>query len=249
MRFGSDVRLLRRRLGWSQRRLALEAGASRWSVAEVEAGRGDRLPLERLIAIIAALRGYLSVRIMFQGEGMDRLRDRKHAALVDQMVGRLKAEGWEVATEVTFNHFGERGSIDIFAFHPGSGTVLVVEVKSVVPDVGGMLAAIDRKVRLAADIARGRGWRVERVARLLVLPELSTARRRVLDHEKTFANSFPARNVDVNAWLRSPTKPVSGLIFLSAARDGGRGRNLGQARTAAHEARLTLRQRPADAGR
>ena len=230
MRFGSDVRLLRRRLGWSQRRLALEAGTSRWSVAEVEAGRGDRLPLERLIAIIAALRGYLSVRIMFQGEGMDRLRDRKHAALVERMVGRLKAEGWEVATEVTFNHFGERGSIDILAFHPGSRTVLVVEVKSVVPDVGGMLAAIDRKVRLAADIARDRGWKAEHVARLLVLPEVSTARRRVLDHETTFANSFPARNVDVNAWLRSPTKPLSGLIFLSAARDGGRGRNLGQVR-------------------
>jgi hypothetical protein len=208
-------------------RLALEAGTSRWSVAEVEAGRGDRLSLERLIAIIAALRGYLSVRIMFQGEGMDRLRDRKHAAIVERMVGRLEAEGWEVATEVTFNHFGERGSIDILAFHPDSGTVLVVEVKSVVPDVGGMLAAIDRKVRLAADVARNRGWRAEHVARLLVLPEQSTARRRVADHQTTFANAFPARNVDVNAWLRSPTTPLSGLIFLSAPRDSGRRRNLG----------------------
>lgn len=231
-RFGADIRLLRRRRGWSQRRLASEAKTSRWSIAEVEAGRRDRLPLERLIAIVASLGGYLSVRILYQGEGLDRLRDRRHAALVEAMVERLQAEGWEVATEVTFNNFGERGSIDILAFHPATRSLLVVEVKTVVPDIGGLLSTLDRKVRLAADIARARGWQVKRVARLLVarllvIPEASTARRRIAEHEATFDNAFPARNVEVNAWLRSPSGSLSGLLYLSTARESSTRRGLG----------------------
>ena len=214
MRFGSDVRLLRRRRGWSQRRLAAEAKISRYAVASVEAGRGDKVPLARLATIVGAVGGYLSVRILFQGEALDRLRDRRHAALVDAMVKRLRADGWDVATEVSFNNFGERGAIDILAYHAPTRTLLVIEVKTVVPDVGGSLTTLDRKVRLAPEIARARGWDPRVVARLLVVPEESTVRRRIATHEATFTNAFPARNIEVNRWLRAPVGSVSGLIFL-----------------------------------
>jgi transcriptional regulator with XRE-family HTH domain len=210
VRFGSDVRLLRRRRGWSQRRLAAEAKVSRWAIAAIEAGRAGDLRLDRLTAIVTALGGYLSVRILYQGEALDRLRDRRHAALVD--------EGWDVATEVSFNVFGERGAIDILAFHRATATLLIVEVKTVLPDVGGLLAALDRKVRLALQIARARGWPVRHIARILVFPEASTARHRIDEHAATFTNAFPARNTEVNRWLRAPTGRISGLLFLSAAR-------------------------------
>ena len=229
-RVGADVRLLRLRRGWSQRRLAAEAKASRYSVAEVEAGRGDRLPSERLIAIVAALGAYLSVRIVFQGEALDRLRDRRHASLVDVMVKRLVAAGWDVATEVSFNNFGERGSIDILAYHATTRTLLVIEVKTVVPDVGGSLATLDRKVRLAPELARSRGWNPRIVARLMVMPEESTVRRRIAAHEATFTNAFPVRNVEVNRWLRVPVGSISGLIFLSTARVNGTRRRSTRAR-------------------
>lgn len=223
IRFGADVRLLRKRRRWTQEHLASEAGVSRWAVAEVEAGRGARLAARDLIRIVTALGGYLSIRIHFQGEGLDRLRDRRHATLVDTLVERLRTDGWEVATEVSFSVYGERGSIDILAFDPITGTLLIVEVKTVVPDIGGMLATIDRKVRLAPELARARGWDVRSVARLLVLPEASTVRRRIADHEATFQNAFPARNVEVNRWLRAPLGPMSGLLFQSTAhRDGTR---------------------------
>lgn len=227
VRFGGDVRLLRRRRGWTQQRLADEAHVSRWAVVEVEAGRGQRITADRLIRVVATLGGYLSIRIQYQGEGLDRLRDRRHAALVDQLVGQLRGLGWEVATEVSFNVFGERGSIDVLAFEPTSGALLVIEVKSVVPDVGAMLATLDRKVRLASELAQARGWRVRTVSRLLVLPEARTARRRIDEHDATFRNAFPARNVEVNRWLRSPSGSVSGLLFLPNARDAGRRRDRG----------------------
>jgi hypothetical protein len=149
--------------------------------------------------MVAAVGGYLSLRIVFQGEALDRLRDRRHAALVDAMVDRLRADGWDVATEVSFNHFGERGSIDILAYHPATRTLLVIEVKTVVPDIGGSLATLDRNVRLAPDLAQARGWNPRTVARLLVMPEASTVRRRIGSHEATFANAFPggtSRSID-----------------------------------------------------
>jgi transcriptional regulator with XRE-family HTH domain len=217
IRLGADIRLLRRRKGWTQARLAAEAHVSRWVVSQVECGRGDRFTLEVLKRITDAAGGHLSVRVQFHGEGLDRLRDRAHARLVDLLVAMLIGHGWSVETEVSFSVYGERGAIDILAFHPRLGALLVVEVKTVVPDVGGMLMTLDRKVRLAPGIAESRGWSVQTVSRLLVLPEASTSRRRVADHATTFATAFPARNEEVRRWLRRPTVAMRGLLFQSDA--------------------------------
>jgi transcriptional regulator with XRE-family HTH domain len=213
-RFGSDVRLLRHRRGWTQQRLAEKARLPRWVVSATERGHGDRLPLYRLAAIASAVGAYLSVRILLDGEGLDRLRDRRHAAVVERMVALLVDDGWEVATEVSFSVFGERGSIDILAFHPASRSLLVVEVKSVVPDIGGMLMTLDRKVRLAVDLARGRGWSSSTVSRMLVLPEHRTSRRRITEHAATFEAALPMRTREVHRWLRDPVGTLSGLLFL-----------------------------------
>jgi DNA-binding XRE family transcriptional regulator len=213
--FGRDIRLLRHRKGWTQARLAAEARVPRWVVGTIETGRGDRTPVWRLVTVAGALGARLTVRLQYQGEGLDRLRDRRHAALVEWFVSRLRAEGWLVATEVSFNIYGERGSIDVLAMHPASGALLVVEVKSVVPDLGGMLMTLDRKVRLARQVASEQlGWRVTSVSRLLVLPEERTARRRVAEHATTFETSFPTRNVAVKRWLRAPAGSISGLLFV-----------------------------------
>ena len=214
IRFGADLRLLRRRRGWTQQRLADAAGLPRWVVSAAERGEADRLEFDRLARIVRALGGYLSVRLLYEGEGLDRLRDQRHAAVVERMVARLRQSGWEVATEVSFNVYGERGSIDILAWHPSTGALLVVEVKSVVPDVGGMLMTLDRKVRLAPDLARARGWKPSSVSRLLVLPEHRSARRRIADHAATFEAAFPVRNLEVRRWLATPEGTLSGLLFL-----------------------------------
>jgi transcriptional regulator with XRE-family HTH domain len=212
--FGNDVRLLRRRRGWSQQRLADEAHVPRWVVSAAERGEADRLGFDRLAQIVRALGAYLSVRILFEGEALDRLRDQRHAAVVERMVARLLDVGWELATEVSFSVYGERGSIDILAWHPTTGALLVIEVKSVVPDVGGMLMTLDRKVRLAPDLARARGWEPTSVSRLLVLPEHRTSRRRIEEHAGTFRSAFPQRNREVGRWLSTPEGTVSGLLFL-----------------------------------
>ena len=173
-----------------------------------------------LDAVATALGGRVEVRLSWNGEGLDRLLDAGHATLVEIVVGRLEAAAWDVAPEVSFNVWGERGSIDVLARHPATGALLVVEVKSVVPDVQATLATLDRKVRIASRVARDRGWRTVSVSRLLVIGEDRTARRRVEAFEATFRRVFPVRGSAVDQWLRHPdaTRPMAGLRFLSGAR-------------------------------
>lgn len=82
------------------------------------------------------------------------------------MITILLEHGWEVVPEATFNHFGEMGSIDILAWHPSTGALLIVEVKSVVPDMQALLAGVDRKQRIGRILGLELGWRVSTVSRL-----------------------------------------------------------------------------------
>lgn len=135
----------------------------------------------------------------------------------------LAGFGWDVAVEVTFSRFGERGSIDVLAFHPGRRALLVVEVKSVTPDMQAMLAGIDRKVRLAPTLALDRGWNAGSVARLLVLGDARTNRRRLARFGASVASALPSRSSDVMRWLRDPVgAPVSGVLFLTDVRRADR---------------------------
>jgi hypothetical protein len=172
--------------------------------------------------VASTLGARLSVKLFWHGEGLDRLRDRRHAAIVEQMIRRLTDDGWTVRPEVSFSEFGERGSIDILAFHPLTGSLLVIEVKSVVPDLQEMLMVLDRKTRLAPKIAAGIGWESRSVSRLLVLPDDRTARRRVQEHGATFEAALPTRNVAVKRWLPMPTGAMAGVLFLPDSNHNGR---------------------------
>ena len=239
VRFGLSVRALRRRRGWRQVDLAGHAGVSRTAISRVERGRADRLTIRMLRTLADALGARLDCRLLWNGEALDRLLDESHAALVETVVRWLTSLGWEVATEVSFSIRGERGSIDVLAFRAATATLLVVEVKSVVPDVQATFVTLDRKTRLASEIARGRGWRPARLGRLLVVREDRTARRRVSAHAATFAGAFPARGWAVRRWLQDPAsggrgeipagRPAtsgdrtqfSGLLFLPGAPQAG----------------------------
>jgi transcriptional regulator with XRE-family HTH domain len=211
VRLGRQVRALRRRRKWRQVDLAIASRISRSSISRLELGHGDEMVLSAVDAVAHALSARLEVLMTWHGEGLDRLLDAAHARIVENVARELRTLGWEVAIEVSFNIRGERGSIDILAFHPGPGIVLVIEVKSVVPDLQAMVFSLDRKERLAVEIAQGRGWVAKRSGRLLVVADGRTTRRRVAEHAALFAAAFPARSVAVKRWLRRPdaSRPFS----------------------------------------
>lgn len=215
VQFGRSVRALRRRRGWSRVKVAELADVSAATVWRCEVGDADTLTLRTITRVVNALGATASFRAYWRGENLDRLLDEEHARLVERIVQVLVENGWVVAPEVTFSIYGERGSIDVLAYHPGQRAVLVVEVKSVVPDMQAMLSGIDRKARLAPAIARERGWAVGHVSRLLVLPEGSTARRRLGEHAATIGQALPLRTTAMRDWLADPSGAVGGVMFLS----------------------------------
>jgi len=215
--FGRGIRALRIRRGWTQEELGQRAGMSRGAVARIEQGHADGVTVRSLERLAAALGARVIVRLSWGGEGLDRLLDARHAATVEQVVRILRAADWLVATEVSFNEFGERGSYDVLAFHPATGALLTIEVKTVVPDVQGTLSTFDRKVRLAPAVARRLGWRPTSTSKLLVIVDTRSSRQRVALLRDTFEAILPDRGWMVRRWIAAPaaTAPLRGLWFLS----------------------------------
>ncbi|MEW5990613.1 MAG: MmcB family DNA repair protein [Chloroflexota bacterium] len=171
------------------------------------------------------------MRVDWQGEALDRLLDADHATLVERVVRELQGAGWRCLVEVTFAIGRERGSVDVLALHEATGTLLVIEVKSVIPDIQATLATLDRKVRLGPAIARDRGWRCERVATILVVAEGRTHRRRVQAVGATFATHLPARTSEVRRFLARPSGTIRGLWFLSISTQATGRHRVGRSRT------------------
>ena len=199
-------------------------------VSRLERGRIAAMTVGNIREIAQALDAELLLVIRWRGGELDRLMDEAHATMVGRAVEMLQAQGWETRSEVSFSVYGERGSIDVFAWHAPTRTLLVVEVKSELTSVEETLRVHDSKLRLAPRIAAERfGWHATATARLLVLADLSTARRRVARHRAVFDGAYPLRGHTIRAWLISPTRipgsaAAGGLQFLSPTQ-GTRGRN------------------------
>ncbi|HYK95534.1 MAG TPA: helix-turn-helix transcriptional regulator [Candidatus Dormibacteraeota bacterium] len=235
IRLGRVVRALRIRHGWRQTDLASRVGVSQSLVARVERGGADRLTVKVLEAIVVAVGARLNLRVDWNGEAADRLLDADHAALVEMVLRILRDSGWEAVPEVSFAINGERGSIDILGWHAASETLLIIEVKSVIPDVQATLFVFDRKVRLAGTIGAARSWRPRRVGQLIVVAEGRTARRRVEMHAATFEARLPDRGRGIRAFLTAPADHAGlrGLWFLSARTGAGSRQRVVRGRRAA----------------
>lgn len=221
LRFGRSIRTLRRRRRLRQQDLGRAANVSRSSVARIEAGLIARVPFGTLRSVGAAVGADVEILVRWHGEGLDRLLDEAHARVLDTAVDLFRVAGWTVAVEATFSIRGERGSIDLLAWHEPTGLIAVDEIKSVMPDASPAILGLDRKTRLAPEIARQRGWTCRGVARFLIIGEGRTARRRIEAHESMFGAAFPVRGRAAQAWIREPVMPpIAGLLFLRTP--GGR---------------------------
>ncbi len=217
VRLGRRFRALRHRLGWRQSDVGAKAGVSQDLVSLVERGHIEDASIRSLRAVARALDAELTITLSFRGAELDRLLDEGHAALLGAVAARLGALGWEVRAEVSFAVWGERGSIDVLAWHAPSRTLLVVEIKTELVSVEETLRRHDAKTRLAADVAKDRfGWSATRVARLLVFPDASTPRRAVRRHDAVLRTAYPVRGRALRAWLGSPGGSIAGLAFHAA---------------------------------
>jgi len=150
---------------------------------------------------------------------VDRQIDWRHAALVERVVAILVEEGWQTHPEWSFNHFGDRGSVDVLAWHPAAGALLVIEVKSDLRDVQETLRSLNVKRRVVPSLAeRSPIGRARVVGVVMVLADLRCERDRVARHRATFDAALPARTVEVKRWVAAPEADLRGIWFLQIPR-------------------------------
>lgn len=213
---GAVVRAVRRKLGWRQTDVALKARVAQSAVSLLERGHLEHLSVRTIRRICAALDIRLDLVPRWRGVDLDRLLDERHAAMAEAAVRLLEREAWPSRVEVTFSSYGERGSIDVFAWREDRRAVLITEIKAELPAVEGTTRPLDVKRRLAAEIAqRELGWKPQSVGVVLVLPENSQTRRRIRAHAATFDSVLPGRYRDLRRWLDDPVGSFGGIWFLS----------------------------------
>ncbi len=224
---GRSIRVLRQRKRWRQVDLAVKVGIGQAAVSGAERGELGAVSVATLERVVAALDAELVVYVRWRGGDLDRLLDAAHADLVERVAALLRRLGWAVHLEVTFAEYGERGSIDILAWHPEARIVLVVEVKSELTAIEETLRRHDVKVRLAPKVTFDRfGVRPVTVGRLLVLPRTRAARSRLALHATTFDSTYPSRGRDVTRWLAKPAGPMAGVILIEPSRSARRQRRV-----------------------
>jgi DNA-binding XRE family transcriptional regulator len=215
-RVGGVIRAVRLRRGWRQEDLAAAARVSRATVSRAERGHLVAILLPNLRAIGTVLEIRLDFTPWWRGGQLDRMVNAGHGALHEQvarMLGELPE--WTSAAEVTFSIFGERGSIDVLAWHAARRALLVVELKTEIPDPAALIAQVDRYVRLARAVATERGWDAATVNRWVAVAESDMNRRQVSRHRAMLRNAFPANGHGMRHWLRDPAEPVAALSFLA----------------------------------
>jgi hypothetical protein len=201
---------------------------SRDTVSRAERGRLDGLTLGALDRLAAALDASLTVEVRWRGADLDRLIDRTHAVMQNAAAARLARAGWVTRAEVSFNHYGDRGRCDLLAWHPSSGSLLVVEVKSRIGDLQELLGRLEIKVRLGPLLAAECGWpQPARVVPAIVLTDGRATRGVLSRHPATFAR-YGLRGRAALAWLRTPAS-ASGLVWFEDA-DSGQVRTKGPGR-------------------
>ena len=239
---GRIARTLRRRRGWRQDDVAARAGVHRSTVSLVERGRLAGLTVLTIRRCLDALEARLEFHPRWHGAELDRLLDEAHSRLQAAWKERLERWGWLVIAEASFNHYGDRGRVDLLAWHPLLRILLVIEVKTLIADVQGLLGPLDVKLRLSASIALERGWgRPLAIVPILILLESSSNRRRLASLAPLFSR-FNRRGRSAATWLRHPGSIPSGLLILtgSSPATGERVKRVGRQRVRVDTAHLSV---------
>lgn len=202
-------------MGWRQHDVAAKGHLSQDVVSRAELGGIDQLTVGTLRALTKVLGAEAVITIRWRGGDLDRLLDEGHAALVGAMVDLLTKVGWDVHAEVSYSIYGERGSIDLLAWHAPTRTLLVIEVKTELASLEDTIRTLDAKVRLAPEIVEDRfGWQPAHRAHVLVLRSRTTQRRQVGRHAAVLDRAFPVRGNELRGWLAAPDGSLGGLLFV-----------------------------------
>jgi transcriptional regulator with XRE-family HTH domain len=123
-RVAAALRAVRIKRGWRQADLAARAKVSPSLISILELGRVSSLSMSAFRRVTDALGVRAEISLSLPHGELDRLLNAGHAALHEAVARHLESvPGWEHRPEVSFSIYGERGVIDILAFHAPTGSL------------------------------------------------------------------------------------------------------------------------------
>ena len=195
--FAHMCRDTRTRLRLTQAQLAVSVGVSRGYVANIE--RGNANPsLDMVDRFAKALE--LEVEFVARPPVVigGHQRDFVHARCSSHVEGRLRTAGWLTAREVEITHGRSHGWIDILAFDPRTGMLLVIELKTRIDDLGAIERQLGWYERSAFEVARRLGWRPRRVAGWLLILATDEVEGVLRANRELMSRTFPNRARDMS---------------------------------------------------
>jgi transcriptional regulator with XRE-family HTH domain len=220
-RIGASLRALRLRRRLRQADASVAAGIPRDVAMRIEAGRLERVRFGDIRRYAASLGARFDGSVLWQGADLDRMMNHGHARMHEVISRWLTAVGgWTTLPEVSFSFHGDRGVIDILAWHAASRTVLIIELKTRIVDINDLMTTMDIRARLARRIARERGWDPMVIGLWVAVAPSRTNARVLADHATVLRAKFPDDGRVMRRWLAKPSGNVAALSFMPQVRLG-----------------------------
>lgn len=216
---------MRRARGWSQVRLAAEAGVPQTVVSSIERAVHRTPPLDTVDRLCGALDAELIVEVRPPRlVGLADQRDPAHSLCSGVVRRLLERTGWLVESEVEIITGRAHGFIDLLAYDPVRRRLLVIEIKTELRDVGALERQIGWYLREARGAAARLGWRPVVVEGIVVALATAAVDSVVLANRESLAAAFPVRGLGVRAALdRRADLGGRGLVMLDPLRRGWAG--------------------------
>lgn len=181
----------------TQQSLADAVGVSRAYIAAIETGRAN--PSLDLVVRVA---DRLGIELDFAARPplvtARPQHDLVHARCSGYVDRRLRRAGWSIRREVEVVHGRSHGWIDLLAFDPRTGVLLIIEIKTRIDDVGAIERQMARYERSALGLARDMGWRASQVASWLIALASDEVDAAIRTNSDALRAAFPVRAADMS---------------------------------------------------
>jgi transcriptional regulator with XRE-family HTH domain len=203
----TTIREARQLIGWTQAELARRARTSQSRISRLETGAAGDVDTALVAAVLTAL-GHRGVFVVEDRHLDDRREQRGpiHGIVLGHTARRLRAWGWETATEVEIQSTDgvPRGWIDLLAHRRADGAGLLGEIKGDIPDPGALQRQVAFYEREASGVMRRLGWPAARIATLVVALDTAPVHATLRAHASLLGPAFPGTPAGFTAWLRTP---------------------------------------------
>ncbi len=193
---GAAFRAVRIRMGRTQEAVAAAARVPQSAVSRLERGLLSGLSIDTIRRVAGVLGMWLDVTPRWRGTDLDRLVSGAHSMLQDSVLRLFEGlAGWTPIPEATYSIYGERGAIDILAWHESTRSLLIIELKTLLVDPAELVRKMDQRVRLGPRLGQERGWHPITVSGWVVLTDTRTNRRHVTSSYRGCSHPSPVATV------------------------------------------------------